>query len=370
MMMKKNEMITPMQLAFILYPTVMATGFLALPSLAASYAPYDFWMIGLVVLGTGILSVAAATSLHARFPRMTVVECSERILGKALGKIIGMLYFLNLVHVTGVVSREYAEFVKNNFLIKTPMMLVIVLMLLLVSNAVRGGVSVIAKSALIFTTCFVFPLIFLLLLLPDLEWGNVLPFMSHGIVPVLKASAVPQSWVSELFLINFFLPYVSDSKAGMKWGYIALSAVSVSMVLINLIVLLVLGLDTSNKAYPILVAFRYISIGGFFENLEALLLVMWVAGNFVKLTVFLYATVTAFSQCFGVTDFRTVVLPIAVLASVFSIWDLPNFSVMQQLLVKVGTFETPLFMNVIPLLLLLVAWLTGRKSADDGGVGG
>lgn len=369
-MQEDTGTVTPMQLGFMLYPIVMATGFLALPALAASYAPYDFWMVGIIVLGMGSLSIAAATSLHARFPRMTVVQYSERILGKVLGKIIGLLYFLHLVHVTGVISREYAEFVKNNFLIRTPMMLVIFLMLLLASNAVRGGVGVIAKSALIFTSCFVVPLIFLLLLLPDLEWGNMFPFMSHGIVPVLKASAVPQSWVSELFLINFFLPYVTNSKSGRKWGFITLGAVSISMMLINLIVLMLLGSDTSNKAYPILVAFRYISLGGFFENLEALLLVMWVAGNFVKLSIFLYATVSAFSQCFGISDFRTVVLPITIIAAVCSIWDLPNFSVMQQLLVNVSTFESPLFMVVIPLLLLIMAWLTGRKSADKGGVGG
>jgi len=42
-----------------------------------------------------------------------------------------------------------------------------------------------------------------------------------------------------------------------------------------------IGAETrpGNKSYPILVAFRYINISNFFENMEALLLAIWVVGN-------------------------------------------------------------------------------------------
>lgn len=369
-MVQNKETILPIQLSFMLYPTVMATGFLVLPSAGALYAPYDFWMSSILTMIPGAISIVLATSLHARFPGMTIIESGQRIIGKSLGKLVGLFYFLHLLHVTGVISREYAEFVKSCFLFDTPMMFISCSLLFLAACAVRGGVNVMARSAVIFTTLFLLPLLFLLLLIPDLNWTNMLPMLSQGIVPVLKAEAVPQGWVSELFLMTYFLPYVTDQKKIKPWLYVMLGLIVISMLLVDLVVLLLLGPDTSNKTYPVLVAFRYMSAGGFFENLEAMLLSMWVLGNLVKQGVYLYATVISFSQCFGVSDYRSLAFPIAILAALFGLWDLPNTGALNVLIMKDSVFETPLFMIVIPLLLLLIAWLTGRRSTNQGGVNG
>jgi len=366
-MVQDKETILPIQLSFMLFPTVMATGFLVLPALGAIYAPYDFWMTSILVLIPGVISIVLATSLHTRFPGMTIIESSQRIIGKWLGKLVGLLYFMHLLHVTGIISREYAEFVKSSFLFDTPMMFVSCALLFLAACAVRGGVNVLARSAVIFTTLFMMPLVFLLLLIQDLNWTNILPMLSQGIVPVLKAEAVPQAWISELFLMTYFLPYINDQKKVKRWLYMVVGVIVISMALVDLVVLLLLGPDTGNKMYPVLVAFRYMS-AGFFENLEALLLAMWVLGNFVKLGVYLYATVISSSQCCGVSDYRSLVFPIAILAAVFGIWDLPNIATLNILIRKVSVFEMPLFMIVIPLLLLLIAWLTGRREPNQGGV--
>jgi len=367
-MVQDKETILPIQLSFMLYPTVMATGFLVLPAMGALYAPYDFWMSSILVIIPGVISIVLATSLHKRFPGMTIIESSQRIIGKWLGKLVGLLYFIYLLHLTGVISREYAEFVKSSFLFDTPLMFISCSLFFLAACAVRGGVSVLARSAVIFTTLFIMPFLFLLLLIPDLNWMYIFPMLSQGFVPVLKAEAVPQAWVSELFLMTYFLPFINDQNKAKRWLYMVLGLIVISMALVDLGVLFLLGPDTSNKLYPILVAFRYMSAGGFFENLEAMLLAMWVLGNFVKLGVYLYATVISSSQCCGVSDYRSLVFPIAILAAVFGIWDLPNIATLNILIRKVSVFEMPLFMIVIPLLLLLIAWLTGRREPNQGGV--
>ena len=82
-----------------------------------------------------------------------------------------------------------------------------------------------ARSAVIFTTLFLLPLLFLLLLIPDLNWTNMLPMLSQGIVPVLKAEAIPQGWISELFLMTYFLPYVTDQKKIKPWLYVVLGLI-------------------------------------------------------------------------------------------------------------------------------------------------
>ncbi|WP_284646456.1 GerAB/ArcD/ProY family transporter [Paenibacillus silviterrae] len=364
--MYEKGKISSIQMALMMYPTVLATGFISLPTISAQLAGNDFWMTGLFASVFGIITVLTVTRLHQLYPGMSVVQYSECIMGKWIGKLLGVTYFLFFTRITGIVVREYAEFV-THFLLTTPILLIMISILLLSGIAICNGVEVLARSATIFTPIFVIPLFFLLFLLPDMEPGNLLPVLSHGIVPVLKGTAAPQAWLCELFLMTFFLPFLTDPGKSRKWGFLSLSAIVLSMTYVNLITLFVLGLDSGDKLYPILIAFRYIGLADFFENLEALLLVMWVAGNFIKIGIFLYASVHSFTQCLGISDHRPFVFPIAMFCLILGLWDFPNYSLVGSYLAAVVPFEVPLLLLLVPLILLAVSTLRRKHAATEGG---
>nr|WP_281173028.1 endospore germination permease [Cohnella panacarvi] len=284
-----------LQLALMMYPTVLATGFLSLPTISAQFANNDLWLTPIFASLSGLLAIFLATRLHRLYPGQTIVEYSRSIAGAIPGTLFGCFYLLSVLQDTGLMIRQYAEFVTGAFLFKTPMLLVISSLMLLSAIAVRGGVELLARCAVIFTPLFCLPLFFLLLLIPELHAQYLLPVLERGIVPVLQGSATPQAWFSELFIMSFFLPRLADPDKAGKWGAISLTAVILSLLYIDFIALLLLGPDLSNKIYPVLVAFRYISLADFFENLEAMLLAIWVVGNFVKISVFLYVAVVTLS---------------------------------------------------------------------------
>lgn len=352
-MLEKGK-ISGLQMALMLYPTVLATGFLALPTISAQYARNDLWMTGILASFLGIVTIYVAARLHDLYPNETIIQHSEHIVGVWFGKMVGVILFLYSLQASGIIIRQYADFVTGNFLFKTPILLVISTMALLACLVVYAGLEVMARCAVIFTPIFIFPLIFLLLLIPDLDVKNIFPILSHGIIPVLQGTATPQAWISELFFMTFFLPCLSDPKKGKKWGLISCCAIVLSMTYVNLITLFLLGPDIVNKIYPILIAFRYISIANFFENLESLLLAMWVVGNFIKISVFYYVTVISFTQTLRLSDYRPVVFPIGILIIVFSMWDLPNFSVIGSHLTFIIPFEIPIVLTLIPLLILAI----------------
>lgn len=133
----------------------------------------------------------------------------------------------------------------------------------------------------------------------------------------------------------------------------------------NLIALFLLGPDLRNKVYPLLVAFRYIGVGTFLENLESLLLAMWVIGNFLQVGVFLYAASLSLAQCFELSDYRPIVFPLALLSLAIGIWDVPNFPVFGEMVRMAVPFHILTTNLVIPLILLAVASLRKRKTAGE-----
>ncbi|RAP77032.1 GerAB/ArcD/ProY family transporter [Paenibacillus montanisoli] len=358
-MLEKGK-ISSFQLAVVMYPTVLATGFLVLPSISAQYAKNDFWMTGLFALFSGFISVCLAVKLHQLYPKQNLAEYSEQILGKTLGKILVIWFSVHFLNSAGLITRQYAEFVSGNFLFKTPILVIISSIVLLAAFAVHGGAEMIARSAMILTPIFILPICFLVLLIPDLDIKNIFPVLSHGISPVIKGSIGPQAWATQLFIMSFFLPCLKDPQKGKKWAFVSLGAIVFSMVFINFIILLLLGPDSGNKTYPVLTAFRYISFADFFENLEALLLAMWVAGNFIKIAVFYYVTTLSIGLCLNLTDYRPIVFPVGLLIIALSLWGIPNFITLGQHARTVAPIDILLNMLVIPIILLVV---TGFRRA-------
>lgn len=348
--------ISGLQMALMLYPAVIATAFLTLPTITAQYAGNDLWLTPILSGISGALTLFLAVRLHRLYPGQTVIEYSVKIVGIVPGKIIGFAYFVFLLYITGLVARQYAEFVKSAIMFKTPTLIVLSSILLLAAIAVRGGVELIARAATILTPIFIVPSFVLLLLLPDLNVQHLFPVLEKGWIPVLKGSLAPNAYTSEFFLMTFFLPLLSNPEKGAKWAAVSIGADLFTGLYASLLVLLLLGPDTADKVYPVLTAFRYISLASFFENLEALLMAMWVIGNFVKLSVFLYAAATSFVQTMELKNYRIVVYPLAVWCVLFSLWDVPDLPSLGNHIKYTSSFELLGFFNAIPLLLLLVAF--------------
>lgn len=347
--------ISAFQMGLMMYPVVMASGFLVLPTITAQFAQNDLWLTSILALLVGWITVYIVNRLHELYPGQTVVQYSERILGRIPGKIIGLVYITYNLHAAGGVTRQYAEFVAGNFLYKTPLLVIMASLLLLSAIAVRGGVEMLARSTAIFLPIFIFPLFFLLLLIPDLDAKAIFPILSRGITPVVKGSFAMMGWLNEVFLMTFLLPHVTDPEKSRKWGYTSVVMIVLFLTYSNLMALFLLGPSLGNKVYPLLVAFRYVSVGTFLENLESLLLAMWVIGNFLQTALFLYAATLSFAHCFQVTDYRPLVFPIALLSLAVGIWDLPNFSVFGQMVRSAVPFHILSTHLLIPLLLLTVA---------------
>ncbi|MEH7125179.1 endospore germination permease [Bacillus sp. JJ1532] len=359
--MEKGK-ISSLQMAMLMYPTIVATAILSVPSLTAKFAQQDLWLSPILASIIGFVTVYITVSLHKLYPGQTIVQFSEHIIGRFPGKILDFFILSFYLITTGVVVRVYAEFIVGSFLFKTPISLIISLMALLCAFSVHGGLEVVGRVAQLIFPIFVIPLIILIILLSrDFEISNILPILERGIIPPLKGAIVPFGWFSEFFLIIFLLPFLADMKKGMKYGIMTVFVVMVTLVGVNLIVLFVLGTTIDSKVYPLMVASRYISLADFFENLESVVMALWIVGAFVKISMLYYVVALGTAQWLNLTDYRPIIWPIGILIVEFSFWSLPNTMEYSRYTVKGFPFYAILIQTIIPLFLLIIAVLRKRK---------
>jgi spore germination protein KB len=349
-------------MAIMMYPTIMATAILLVPAITGKFAKQDMWLSPIWASFAGFLSVYIAQQLNRRYPKQTVIQYSEKIIGWIPGKVIGLVFLFFYLHINGIVLREYGEFVVGNFLPETPMIVVIGSMTLVCAFVVRGGLEAMARSAQVFIPVFVILFLFIvILLIPDLEPKNMFPVMEKGIMPSVMGSVVPSSWFSEFFLISFLLPFLSKREKGLKWGIISVLAVMLTLVMTNLFSLFLFGKITATFTFPVMSAARYISVADFLEHLESIVMAIWVAGTFVKISVFYYVLVLGTAQWLSLSDYRPLVFPIGFLLVVFSIWSSMNLQELAHFLGTSSPFYLISIQILVPALLLLVAIIRQRK---------
>ncbi|WP_052487288.1 GerAB/ArcD/ProY family transporter [Gordoniibacillus kamchatkensis] len=354
--------ISPLQMAFLLYPVVAATGDLIVPAITATAAKRDMWLSPIWSSLAGFLLVFVAYRLNKLFPQETFIQYSQHILGRIPGMAFGFLYIFVLLYDTGFILREYADFLIGSFFGKTPMTIVLASMVAVCAFAVHGGVEVLGRAAQVIMPVVVIVWIaIVVLLIPDYKIENMFPVMENGIGPSLKGAITPEVWFCLFFLTTFLFPALTQRQKGLKWGMIAVLCVMLMLSLLNMAALLLFGDIAGNLEYPLMIAARYVRVTGFLEHLESLTMAVWVASVFVKLSVFYYATVLGTAQLLNLSNYKPVILPIGMLIVIFSIW---SFASIQEM----GEFSrttVPLYENafylVIPVSLLLLAQIKSNR---------
>ncbi|MFT8320674.1 MAG: endospore germination permease [Bacillus sp. (in: firmicutes)] len=360
--MLKKEKISALQLGMMMHPAITATAILVVPAITSHYADRDMWISPIIGSVMGFITLMIIYLLARRFPNETLIQYSEKILGPLFGKIIGLAYLFFVFHACGIIIRQYTDFIINSFLPTTPMYVVIGSLVLISSFAVKGGLEVIGRATQLLIPLFLVSPLILLLLLTEFKSGNMLPFMENGIKPVLLGAALPQAWFSEISLVSMLFPFLTDQKKGLKWGIISMVMVAGFLTFENMVSVFLFGSSTAEYNYPVFSAFRYISIPPFFEHLDVFIVIVWVIGVFVKLSVFYYIFCLGTTQLLRLSNYRSIVFPLGVCIVSMSFWVAPSTAELNELFALTDPFYVTSFMTIIPFVLLIMAIIRKKKT--------
>ena len=103
--MEKGK-ISSLQMAFMMYPTIVATAILSVPSITAKYAKNDLWLSPILASLIGYVTVYIAYKLHKLYPKQTVIQFSEQIIGRFAGKMFGFLFLFFYIQTTGQITKR------------------------------------------------------------------------------------------------------------------------------------------------------------------------------------------------------------------------------------------------------------------------
>jgi len=318
----------------------------------------------LAILAGGIISYGItiiSLMVGRRFPKQTPFIYARSILGHIIGTLLMLVLIFTALMAVSLVIRNLGDFLITAILPNTPLSANILLMLFLVCVGCYLGLETLARFNELFAPIVLIAWIFVIVAaVPKIDLGWLRPLFDISLEGLLSTTLVASTLLVDGMIELMFFPFVADQKSLAKYlGY----GIATGTFIVLLLQVSVIGVYSPalarTFAFPVLQLAQDATLGVFLGRIEAIFLVVWVVGTFIRVSVVFYGTSLGMAQTLGVKNHRFFIPPMAagVFYIAFKAGNVPesfNYDALfskAALLVQVG----------IPALLLLGAVLMRKR---------
>ena len=327
----------------------------------ATPAKQDGWLAFIVggVLGTVLISVYLGI---ARINEgSTLMEIINKCFGKYLGKVICVLYIWYFIHLASLVLRNFAEFSITTSYTETPLLFIVACFTIVAAFAVRKGIEVMGRISEVFIVILTLVVVIVFAaLVTEYDTENLKPFMSEGIMPIIKSSFSVMSFpYGETVAFLMVFPYVNNQNKVVKATFFSLIFVGIILLSIVLRNIMVLGPDmVTRDVFPSHVVFRVIP--GL--DVEPLLDINMILTGIIKSSICIWGAASGISQIMGLKNYKPFVLSVSALIVAISVWSYSSLMEMTQWATEIWPIYSIPFQVIIPIILLVISAYKNNQS--------
>jgi len=360
----KKEVISDKQGIFLTVLTIIGTSVIIVMGLGAKK---DLWLANILSILIALPMVITYARLHYIFTGKDLFDILVICFGKFFGTGISILYIWFAFHIGALVTNDFGTFITSVSLPETPEFVLMLVIIILGIWGVKKGIELLGRWTELFTpfiVIFIFTII--LLLIPHMNINNIRPVLSNGIKPIIKGAFYSFAFpFAETVILTMFFADFESKKSPYKVYIVGLLIGGFILVSLNLTILLVLGINTSLSFYfPTHSIATRINIGTFFQRVEIISAIIFILGGFVKMSICLLAVCKGIAKIFSCTDYRFIVVPIALLMSNLSLFIYDSTMEVIEFASTVSPYYKFPFQVIFPIIILIVAEKKKRHSAS------
>ncbi|MGO4734623.1 GerAB/ArcD/ProY family transporter [Paenibacillus sp. 2KB_22] len=304
------------QLTTLTFLIVVGDMMLIYPSVITSYAKQDSWICAFIGVPLGMALMAMILKLCSLHPEKNLVQMARSILGFWPGTLFSCIYLFFFIIGASTHTREVGDFMTTQIFQYTPIRIVILMFVIVIGWGVFHGLEAMGRSSeLLMPVVILFIVVLAVCLLPQIDTSNLKPVSDTSVVSILQGILVSIIYpIGEVVPIMMILPYVAKQAHRTRDVLIAAGLGNLVLATLVTISLLVLGAFlTQHNIYASFVLSQKISIGSFFERIEAIMASSWLISTYFKAMIYLYAFIVGCAELFKLKQYRMLVLPASLL---------------------------------------------------------
>ncbi|MCL6573088.1 MAG: spore germination protein [Bacillus sp. (in: Bacteria)] len=347
--------ISNIQAAMLAITSLTIIGHLILLTLVLDQSKQDGWIAGIIGTFLSLIGIITLAKLAQRFPGLTIIEILFQHYSW-IGKIIAICYLLYFYIMAILGVRLFGEAYKI-IMSETPLWAFVTVILFLTAYIVYSGLETLGRlNQIMLPVLVIFAIALVFLTLNDKDYGNLLPIMGNGIIPVTKGSLSVMGWFGEFVVLGMVLPYVKQPEKLVKTSIIA--AVITLIFFLGPITgpVALFGPEVAAKmSFPTFSEVRYIQAGEVLNRFDSIAILFWTVGLMIRISLFFYGLCLGTAQIFKLSTFQPLVIPFAWLIGVGAMLFAKNFSELTEFLFKTYVPLNIIVGAVFPLTFILWA---------------
>lgn len=329
----------------------------------SSEAEQDSW----ISLLLAALIILPFTIVYARiirlYPGKDLFEILEILFGKIFGKVLIILMSWYALHLGALVLRNFSEFIQITSMPETPQLPLMIAMMVVTAYVAKSGIEALGRWSLAVIPVVIFViLITTVLAIPKMEFDNILPVMEHGLGTIASgAYGIFTFPFAETVLFLGVASAIKTSDSPYKIYTRSIGVATVALLFVVVRNLEVLGPVTMKSRYfPSFSAARVIEVGDFLSRIEGVISMNFLLTGVVKISLCLLAAAKGTAKLFGFNDYRSMVMPVAILMVALSATVYTNVMEMFSFLKYYQFYAIP-FQIIIPLAVWITAEFKVKK---------
>lgn len=364
-MFSHNGKISVRQVEIFLILQMLNTAILFLPKIAGRYVGRNGYILPILAIIPGIIYIYCIDALTRQFAKETLVEFAPKIVPSFIAYIILILFAIKIAITTGLEVRMLGEMVSEVLLPKTPLQVIILVMLFTVAYLVKSGIEATGRMAEVLIYFVAIPLILVfVLIVPHAEYKQLMPFFQTNLRGIGLGTFVVSLAFSPIEFMLMMSGLMQKPKKAKRTMLVAVITIGVVEAIIVLLTYTGVGFnEVQRQVWPVLTLMQSISLSSsIIENQEILMMTGWILSIFMYISAGIYFTSLIGSRSLKYQRENVFILPLVPV--IYFIAMIPeNLVAAYDYYNRFQLYFGIWFLLPIPLILALIA--KGKRRSLD-----
>lgn len=333
------------------------------PTILAQSGKNAFWQMPVIAFVVMLPSLLVLLYLLKKYEDKNLVTLIKEILGKYIGGIFVILFFLLVFAELFSYSRTTIDELNEMYFPNSPIIVMYgILIFICIFGAKKGFENIVNTSWIVLPYIKISIFLLAILVMQEAVWHRVFPIWGDGLGLLVVEGAKKGSVFADVFLIALAYTQVKSRKGYVGATVLGSITVLVEITFFYLVYCVLFDYKSiDNVSSPFHEMTRYVSFGTFVTNLETFFMFFWLFTMMIRYVFLLYMVTWIFGELFKIKEFEPLLIPIGFITVVVGM--LPRDSIENTLIVRDYIMNgMTLFYFILPFLLWSVSWFKGDLS--------
>lgn len=354
--------ISHIQLRGLIVSITVGVGIFSMQKALADSMGTDGWIA--LIIG-GILSFLLFIiyyNIFRLYPDKDFFEIGRLTVGSIIFKIFMVFFILYYLVLLGLVSRTLAELIKIYLLQTTPLEVILISFIVVSTYLSSYEIDKIARASyFVYPIIIAFTVVVMITAIPGSDPTNVLPVFTTDFQGLYQGVGHSIFSFLGVEIVLLAMPFVEEKDKVLKTGIYAISTVTIIYLIMFFMVVSNFSINQiTSQNFPVLNLIRQLNSPGLFlENLDGLVMALWVIVIFVTMVPAYFAVGKFSSRLFGTKSHKYFIL--GAVPIIYYIAMMPeNFIQLSGFLTNLHYFFAVFAALIIPSIILMVGLIRKR----------